>query len=152
MGKVSKIPSLFLLKFLGSACLLFSHDTVLTFIYIHWSPSLCSKLNFVKVFCSLKCTNQIQSKQTNKNQFFNFFVQGYLPVDVSYLGGSYNVVPIHQHPELMSQCCRLINSEWPRSEVARMRSLEASCDNLPTSLGENLTTFSIFLIASKNFF
>lgn len=34
----------------------------------------------------------------------------------------------------MSQCCRLINSEWPRSEVARMRSLEASCDNLPTSL------------------
>lgn len=34
----------------------------------------------------------------------------------------------------MLQCCRLINSEWPRSEVARMRSLEASCDNLPTSL------------------
>lgn len=34
----------------------------------------------------------------------------------------------------MSPCCRLINSEWPRSEVARMRSLEASCDNLPTSL------------------
>ncbi|XP_037026978.1 N-alpha-acetyltransferase 80 isoform X2 [Bradysia coprophila] len=59
---------------------------------------------------------------------------GYLPVDVSYLGGEYNVVPIHKHPELMSQCCRLINSEWPRSEVARMRSLEASCDNLPTSL------------------
>lgn len=34
----------------------------------------------------------------------------------------------------MSQCCRLINSEWPRSEVARMRSLEASADSLPTSL------------------
>lgn len=34
----------------------------------------------------------------------------------------------------MPQCCQLINSEWPRSEVARMRSLQASCDNLPTSL------------------
>lgn len=44
------------------------------------------------------------------------------------------MVPIHKYPELMSQCCRLINSEWPRSEVARMRSLEASSDNLPTSL------------------
>lgn len=44
------------------------------------------------------------------------------------------MVPIHKHPDLQSQCCRLINAEWPRSEVARMRSLEASCDNLPTSL------------------
>lgn len=43
-------------------------------------------------------------------------------------------MPIHKFPELIAQCCRLINSEWPRSEVARMRSLEASCDNLPTSL------------------
>lgn len=74
--------------------------------------------------------------QINKmNYFSKSSIQGYLPVDVSYLGGSYNVVPIHKHPELMTQCCRLINSEWPRSEVARMRSLEASCDNLPTSLG-----------------
>lgn len=60
-------------------------------------------------------------------------MQGLLPNDTAYLG-SYNVVPIHKHPELLSQCCKLINSEWPRSEVARMRSLEASCDNLPTSL------------------
>lgn len=59
--------------------------------------------------------------------------QGLLPNDTAYLG-SYNVVPIHKYPELMVQCCKLINSEWPRSEVARMRSLEASCDNLPTSL------------------
>lgn len=44
------------------------------------------------------------------------------------------MVPIHKYPQLMEQCCKLINSEWPRSEVARMRSLEASCDNLPTSL------------------
>lgn len=59
--------------------------------------------------------------------------QGLLPNDTAYLG-SYNVVPIHKHPELISQCCKLINAEWPRSEVARIRSLEASCDNLPTSL------------------
>lgn len=60
-------------------------------------------------------------------------LQGLLPNDTAYLG-SYNVVPIHKHPELLSQCCKLINSEWPRSEVARMRSLQSSCDNLPTSL------------------
>lgn len=34
----------------------------------------------------------------------------------------------------MPQCCHLINSEWPRNTIARMRSLAASCDNLPTSL------------------
>lgn len=34
----------------------------------------------------------------------------------------------------MAQCCQLINAEWPRSHVARMRSLEASSDRLPTSL------------------
>lgn len=76
-----------------------------------------------------------QKLQSDKINILLLCVQGYLPADVSYLGGEYNVVPIHKHPELMSQCCRLINSEWPRSEVARMRSLEASCDNLPTSLG-----------------
>lgn len=65
------------------------------------------------------------------NVFCSF--QGLLPNDTAYLG-SYNVVPIHNHPELLSQCCKLINSEWPRSEVARMRSLEASSDQLPTSL------------------
>lgn len=58
---------------------------------------------------------------------------GFHPADCSFLG-PYQVVPIHKHPTLMSQCCHLINSEWPRSEVARMRSLEASCDQLPTSL------------------
>lgn len=44
------------------------------------------------------------------------------------------MVPIHRHPELLEQCCDLINSEWPRSTVARMRSLETSSDNLPTCL------------------
>lgn len=44
------------------------------------------------------------------------------------------MVQIHKYPDLVSQCCRLINAEWPRSEVARMRSLKASSDHLPTSL------------------
>lgn len=59
--------------------------------------------------------------------------QGFLPKDTSYLG-PYEVLPIHKCPDLVSQCCRLINAEWPRSEVARMRSLQASSDSLPTNL------------------
>lgn len=44
------------------------------------------------------------------------------------------VVPLHHHPEYTKECCDLINREWKRSETARLRSLECSCDNLPTSL------------------
>lgn len=44
------------------------------------------------------------------------------------------VVPLHRHPQYMMECCRLINSEWPRSETARLRSLECSADTLPTCL------------------
>lgn len=59
--------------------------------------------------------------------------QGYLPKDTSYLG-PYEVVAVHKFPDLVSQCCRLINAEWPRSDVARMRSLQSSSDSLPTNL------------------
>lgn len=41
---------------------------------------------------------------------------------------------IHKYPELRDMCCQLINSEWPRSNVARMRSLDSSRDKLPTNL------------------
>lgn len=44
------------------------------------------------------------------------------------------VVPIHHYPQYLTQCCDMINSEWKRSTTARMRSLESSNDNLPTSL------------------
>lgn len=44
------------------------------------------------------------------------------------------LVPIHKRPELISQCCDMINEEWPRSETYRLKTLESSCDNLPTSL------------------
>lgn len=44
------------------------------------------------------------------------------------------VIPLHKSARYMLECCRLINSEWKRSETARLRSLECSCDDLPTSL------------------
>lgn len=44
------------------------------------------------------------------------------------------VLPLHKHQEYLKACCDLINDEWPRSETARMLSLQASRDELPTSL------------------
>lgn len=44
------------------------------------------------------------------------------------------VIPLHKSAKYMLECCQLINSEWKRSETARLRSLECSCDDLPTSL------------------
>ncbi|XP_046401740.1 N-alpha-acetyltransferase 80 isoform X2 [Ischnura elegans] len=44
------------------------------------------------------------------------------------------VVPLHSVPHFTEQCCYLLNLEWKRSEVARLRSLEVSCDKLPTCL------------------
>uniref|UniRef100_A0A182QJB7 N-acetyltransferase domain-containing protein n=1 Tax=Anopheles farauti TaxID=69004 RepID=A0A182QJB7_9DIPT len=43
----------------------------------------------------------------------------------------YMVLPIHRHPELKEQCVRLINTEWPRSRMARFWSFETSTDTLP---------------------
>lgn len=45
-----------------------------------------------------------------------------------------SVLPLHKHHEYLLQCCYLINDEWKRSETARLRSLESSCDGLPVSL------------------
>lgn len=44
------------------------------------------------------------------------------------------VVPIHKYPEYFQDCCNLINTEWKRSDTARLHSLHSSCDHLPTSL------------------
>ncbi|XP_014218343.1 N-acetyltransferase 6 [Copidosoma floridanum] len=46
----------------------------------------------------------------------------------------YNLVQLHKRPDLLQQCCKLLNSEWKRSETARLRSLEASCDKFPVCL------------------
>ncbi|XP_026743222.1 N-alpha-acetyltransferase 80 isoform X1 [Trichoplusia ni] len=48
--------------------------------------------------------------------------------------GNLKVLRLHEHPQYLKPCCELINDEWPRSETARMMSLQASCNNLPTSL------------------
>lgn len=45
-----------------------------------------------------------------------------------------DVLPLHKHFGYLMQCCELINDEWKRSETARLRSLESSRDELPTSL------------------
>ncbi|KAJ0173452.1 hypothetical protein K1T71_010601 [Dendrolimus kikuchii] len=44
------------------------------------------------------------------------------------------VVLLHKYPKFLRACCEMINEEWRRSETARMMSLQASCDDLPTSL------------------
>lgn len=31
----------------------------------------------------------------------------------------YVVIPLHHRPDLIKDCCKLVNSEWPRSETAR---------------------------------
>ncbi|XP_071562210.1 N-alpha-acetyltransferase 80 isoform X1 [Temnothorax nylanderi] len=46
----------------------------------------------------------------------------------------YVVLPLHHRPDLIKDCCKLLNSEWPRSETARMKSLNVSCDGFPTCL------------------
>ncbi|XP_050425426.1 N-alpha-acetyltransferase 80 [Adelges cooleyi] len=46
----------------------------------------------------------------------------------------FGVLQLHRNKHFIKDCCAVINSEWPRSETARLHSLEASCDTLPTSL------------------
>ncbi|XP_077275230.1 N-alpha-acetyltransferase 80 isoform X2 [Temnothorax americanus] len=46
----------------------------------------------------------------------------------------YVALPLHHRPDLIGDCCKLLNSEWPRSETARMKSLNVSCDGFPTCL------------------
>ncbi|KAL6444847.1 hypothetical protein ACFW04_002109 [Cataglyphis niger] len=46
----------------------------------------------------------------------------------------YMVIPLHYRPDLIKGCSKLLNSEWPRSETARTKSLNVSCDEFPTSL------------------
>ncbi|KAL0269160.1 UNVERIFIED_CONTAM: hypothetical protein PYX00_006980 [Menopon gallinae] len=41
---------------------------------------------------------------------------------------------LHDHPQLLDDCCELINMEWKRSHTARLRSISGSSDNFPTSI------------------
>lgn len=71
----------------------------------------------------------LHSILTTKKLIF-FFVSEIKTMETENL----SVLLLHKHPEFLRACCDLINDEWPRSETARMMSLQASCDNLPTSL------------------
>ncbi|XP_063703260.1 N-alpha-acetyltransferase 80 [Culicoides brevitarsis] len=46
----------------------------------------------------------------------------------------YDVVPVHNYPKLILQTADLINAQWPRSQMARVVTLQSSCDNLPCNL------------------
>lgn len=41
---------------------------------------------------------------------------------------------VHKHPKLILQTADLINSQWPRSQMARVVTLQSSNDSLPCNL------------------
>uniref|UniRef100_UPI0037E7099A N-alpha-acetyltransferase 80 n=1 Tax=Semicossyphus pulcher TaxID=241346 RepID=UPI0037E7099A len=43
-------------------------------------------------------------------------------------------VPIHRRPDLLVPCADLVNSEWQRSQAARVHSLKKSCPEFPICL------------------
>ncbi|XP_013857205.1 N-acetyltransferase 6 [Austrofundulus limnaeus] len=48
--------------------------------------------------------------------------------------GRTRAVPIHHRPDLLVPCADLVNSEWPRSQAARVHSLQKSCSEFPVCL------------------
>ncbi|XP_049609000.1 N-alpha-acetyltransferase 80 [Syngnathus scovelli] len=44
------------------------------------------------------------------------------------------VIPIHLRPDLLLTCADLVNSEWQRSQTARVHSLQKSCPDFPICL------------------
>uniref|UniRef100_A0A8C4IPD7 N-alpha-acetyltransferase 80, NatH catalytic subunit n=1 Tax=Dicentrarchus labrax TaxID=13489 RepID=A0A8C4IPD7_DICLA len=45
-----------------------------------------------------------------------------------------HAVPIHRRPDLLVPCADLVNSEWQRSQAARVHSLQKSCPEFPICL------------------
>lgn len=45
-----------------------------------------------------------------------------------------SIALLHEKPQFLKECCELLNEEWQRSESARMRTFENSCNNLPTNI------------------
>lgn len=43
------------------------------------------------------------------------------------------LLPLHDHPELMPAVCTMLNNQWPRSDTARIMWLRGSTPTLPTS-------------------
>nr|XP_043893530.1 N-alpha-acetyltransferase 80 [Solea senegalensis] len=48
--------------------------------------------------------------------------------------GRIHAVPIHRRPDLLVPCADLVNSEWQRSQAARVHSLQKSCPEFPVCL------------------
>ncbi|XP_061908255.1 N-alpha-acetyltransferase 80 isoform X1 [Entelurus aequoreus] len=48
--------------------------------------------------------------------------------------GKSRVTPIHLRPDLLVPCADLVNSEWKRSQAARVHSLQKSCPDFPVCL------------------
>ena len=49
------------------------------------------------------------------------------------------LIAIHSAPseckdDIKTQCCEILNDEWPRSQTLRLRSLNSSRDDLPLCL------------------
>ncbi|XP_059189021.1 N-alpha-acetyltransferase 80 [Centropristis striata] len=44
------------------------------------------------------------------------------------------VVPIHRRPDLLVPCADLVNTEWQRSQAARVHALQKSCSEFPVCL------------------
>uniref|UniRef100_A0A3Q1GDK7 N-alpha-acetyltransferase 80, NatH catalytic subunit n=1 Tax=Acanthochromis polyacanthus TaxID=80966 RepID=A0A3Q1GDK7_9TELE len=45
-----------------------------------------------------------------------------------------HVVPLHRRPDLLVPCADLVNSEWQRSQAARVHALQKSCSEFPVCL------------------
>ncbi|XP_003747350.1 N-alpha-acetyltransferase 80 [Galendromus occidentalis] len=58
---------------------------------------------------------------------------------------TYRLGELHDYPMFMKICCDTLNSEWKRSETARMHSLQKSSSAFPVSL-------VMFAAKSKEFF
>ncbi|XP_070825580.1 N-alpha-acetyltransferase 80 [Chaetodon trifascialis] len=43
-------------------------------------------------------------------------------------------IPVHRRPDLLVACADLVNSEWQRSQAARVHSLQKSCPEFPVCL------------------
>ncbi|KAF7646530.1 hypothetical protein LDENG_00185960 [Lucifuga dentata] len=48
--------------------------------------------------------------------------------------GKIRTIPIHRRPDLLVPCADLVNSEWQRSQAARVHALQKSCPEFPVCL------------------
>lgn len=79
-------------------------------------------------------TREKRRKKLKNSYFKHLFLlfQGQSPEIQS--DDDYDVVPVHNYPKLILQTADLINSQWPRSQMARVVTLQASSDKLPCNL------------------